>query len=141
MTCHIICMTETLRPEVMDTMISGFSLLRWDRVGRRSGVVFYYRSYFRASLRICSEAGCSGRPEFLIAEVFRYVSSLLLGIVYRPPNTGYLQEFQNKFLDLQTNYKHSIIFVDFNADMLTDTYDSMQLKNFTNSANLYCVPY
>ena len=70
---------------------------------------------------------------------FRSASSLL-GIVYRPPNIGYLQEFQNQFLDLQINYKHSIIFGDFNADIL-DTYDSMQLKNFIDSPNLYCVPY
>ena len=65
---------------------------------------------------------------------FRSASSLL-GIVYRPPNIGYLQEFQNQFLDLQINYKHSIIFGDFNADMFIDTYDNIQLKNFIDSAN------
>jgi len=95
------------------------------------------------SLLSYSQAGCSGKLlEFLIADVrFESVSNFLLGIVYKSPNTGYLHEFQNQFLDLQVNYRHSIIFNDFNADIFIDTYDNMQLKNFVDSANLYCIPY
>jgi len=44
-------------------------------------------------------------------------------------------------MDFQINYGHSIIFGNFNADMLIDTYDSMQLNNFVDSAHSYCVPY
>jgi len=95
------------------------------------------------SLLSCSQAGCSGKLlEFLIAEVrFESVSNFLLGIVYKSLNTGYLHEFQNQFLDFQVNYRHSIIFNDFNADIFIDTYDNMQLKNFVDSANLCCIPY
>ena len=134
---HIICMTKTwFRSEVSDIMIElpGFSLLRWDRTSRHgSGVTFYYCSCLRASLLTCSQVSCSGRPEFFITEVrFEFVSNLLLDVAYRPPNTGYLHKFpylQNQSLELQVNYGHSIIFNDFNADMLINTYDN-KVKKF-----------
>ena len=55
-------------------------------------------NYLRVSLLKYSEVGCSDRPEFLITEIrFESASSLLLGVVYRPPNIRYLDEFQNQF--------------------------------------------
>ncbi|KYN24379.1 hypothetical protein ALC57_04016, partial [Trachymyrmex cornetzi] len=47
---------------------------------------FYFRSYLGTSLLACSEVGCRGRPEFLIAEIrCEFSSNLLLSVVYRPP--------------------------------------------------------
>ncbi|XP_020298168.1 uncharacterized protein LOC109862504 [Pseudomyrmex gracilis] len=61
--------------------------------------------------------------------------------IYRPPNCGLLGEFQDIFLDLQTGYRHSVIFGDFNADMSVVSYDSNQLSQFIESSGLYLVPY
>ncbi|XP_029678541.1 uncharacterized protein LOC115244754 [Formica exsecta] len=82
------------------------------------------------------------RPEFLIAEIlFRDRSRLLIAVVYRPPNSGYLNEFFQLFLELQLGYRHSLIFGDFNADMCCCTFDSQQVSIFVTSSGLYLVPY
>lgn len=67
--------------------------------------------------------------------------NLLLAVVYRPPNCGYLSECLNTFTNLQTAYRHSLIFGDFNADMNVDTFDSAQIRSFVISTGMYLVPY
>ncbi|KMQ84818.1 rna-directed dna polymerase from mobile element jockey-like protein, partial [Lasius niger] len=82
------------------------------------------------------------KPEFLTAEIiFNNVRKLLLAVVYRPPNCGYLDEFMDIFQDLQTNYQHAMIFGDFNADMSTRTFDSIQIENFVSTSGMYLIPY
>lgn len=83
-----------------------------------------------------------GRPEFIIAEiVFKESAKLLLAVVYRPPNIGHLEEVFRLVADLQTNYMHSVIMGDFNADLLQHTFDSQQLNAFVASSSLYLVPF
>ncbi|XP_020295078.1 uncharacterized protein LOC109860420 [Pseudomyrmex gracilis] len=82
------------------------------------------------------------KPEYIIAEIsFSRAANLLLAVVYRPPNCGFLQEFETEFLDLQATYRHSVIFGDFNADLLSISYDSAHLTTFVESSGLYLVPY
>jgi len=139
---HIICLSETW--------------LKWDswRNGKRCGLYIVqvwqggtiWRCWFLPAELIQSERIGSQ----LLANIARWivmveinlggVSKLLLTIVYSSSNCGYLQEFENPFLDFQTKYIHSIILGDFNADMLVHTYDSVQLKNFIASSNMYFVP-
>lgn len=143
---HIICMSETwLRPEVTDSMVNfpGYSLFRVDRIGKHgSGVAFYLSRGCYASIVAHSDERFCSKPEFIIAEIsINNSSKLLLAVVYRPPNLGYLHEFENLFLDLQTRYKHSIILGDFNSDMLTTSYDSRRLNSFISSSGLYLVPH
>ncbi|XP_020295916.1 uncharacterized protein LOC109860911 [Pseudomyrmex gracilis] len=66
---------------------------------------------------------------------------LLLAVVYRPPHCGYLTDFFNTFSNLSTSYKHTIIFGDFNANLLAENYDSDQIKDFINYSSFYLVPY
>lgn len=83
-------------------------------------MAFYLSEHLRASV-ICSSTGSQFRkPEIIIAEISSTVTSkLLLAVVYRPPNTGYLNEFFRKYSELQVEYRHVLFLIlgDFNADM------------------------
>lgn len=124
--------------------VPGYSPVRNDRVGRLGGGVAFYvhNSIGVAVLKQSSMDAHHRKPEFLIIGIiFNNASNLLLAVVYRPPNCGYLSEFINIFLDLQIKYRHYMIFGDFNADMNVILYDSTQLHNFITSAGMYLVPY
>jgi len=68
-----------------------------DRHG--GGVAFYFRNYSSDFFfQVFGDWLGFDKLNFLIAEIrFESVFSLLLGI-YRPPNIGYLNEFQNQLL-------------------------------------------
>lgn len=96
----------------------------------------------RASVLLCSAGSITARAEYIIAEIlFKDRSKLLLAVVYRPPNSGYINEFFQAFLDLQLNYQHSVIMGDFNADMAQLSFDSRQLSSFVSGACLHLVPF
>lgn len=143
---HVICISETwLRPGITDDMVRlpGYMLFRCDRVGRAGGgVAFYLSDFLRASI-LCRSAGAlTARPEYIIAEIAAADSTrLMLAVIYRPPNAGYMNEFFDQFLVLQANYRHSIILGDLNADMNLSTFDSQQLTTFIAASGLYLVPY
>lgn len=143
---HIICLSETwLRPEVTDAMVglAGYTLFRCDREGRTGGgVAFYLSDMLRAAFLKSSSEFPVYRPEFIIAEIlFKGTSKLLLAVVYRPHNSGYLNKFFQLFLEQQVHFRHSIIFGDFNADMLQHTFDSRQLNTFITASGLHLVPF
>ncbi|XP_011158078.1 uncharacterized protein LOC105194715 [Solenopsis invicta] len=143
---HIICMSETwLRSKISDALVDlpGYKLFRRDRGGRHGGgVAFYLRENLSASILTGSVKMYNGTPEYIIAEiVLEDASNLLLAMVYRLPNVGHINEFQQLFLNLQANYRHSVIMGDFNADMASNSYDSAQINYFVASSNLYLVPY
>lgn len=142
---HAICMSETwLRSDMTDELVKlpGYTLFRCDREGRSGGgVAFYLSNLLQASVLVSSAGLPAHRPEFIIAEIiFKDAAKLLLAVVYRPPNIGYLDEFFHHFLEQQSNYRHSIIMGDFNADMLQATFDSLQLSSFVSSSSLFLVP-
>lgn len=143
---HIICILETwLKPSISDSMVSlkGYNSFRVDRVGKVGGGVAFYLHYsLNAKLFAQSELLYCRKTEFIIAEIAcGYASRLLLAVVYRPPNYGYLQEFENTFLGLQATYRHSIIMGDFNTDMLMSSFDSGRMTSFIEASNMYLVPY
>ncbi|XP_020298059.1 uncharacterized protein LOC109862417 [Pseudomyrmex gracilis] len=143
---HIIFLSEIwLKPEISDNFVGlqDYSLYRCDRTGRGGGgVAFYLHNNFRAHILKTSDNLYCRKPEYIIAEIFLSdVANLLLAVVYRPPNCGYLQEFEDAFLNLLAHYRHSVILGDFNADLLVLSYDSTHLLTFIESAGLYLVPY
>ncbi|RLU22413.1 hypothetical protein DMN91_004691, partial [Ooceraea biroi] len=143
---HVICMSETwLRPMISDSMVKlpGYTLYRCDRPDRMGGgVTFYLLNSLSARILRTSLASEYHKPEFIISEISgKHFANLLLAVVYRSPNCGYLQEFQQYFMDLQTNYKHSIILGDFTIDMNSQTYNSNQLNNFIRSSALCLTPF
>ncbi|KMQ82604.1 hypothetical protein RF55_22416, partial [Lasius niger] len=146
---HVICMSETwLKPSVPDAManLPGYMLLRCDRRERAGGGVGIYISdaLSVSVLKYSDSSSSSGEsgPEFIIVDVWLDgFSRLLLASVYRPPNIGHLQDFFNLFMELQINYRHSIIMGDFNADMNVISYDSQQVNTFVYPSSLFLVPY
>ncbi|KAL6418567.1 hypothetical protein ACFW04_012004 [Cataglyphis niger] len=121
-------MSETwLRSAITDAMIRlpGYFLFRCDIVGRSGGgMAFYLADHLRVSILCCSGKSVTGRPEFIMAEIlFNDRSKLLLAVVYRSPNSGYLNKFFQSFLEFQINYRHS------------------QLGSFIFASNLYLVPF
>lgn len=134
-----------MKPVISDAMVElhDYRLFRKDRLGKAGGgVAFYLHNTLNASIVARSEEQYDKNPEYIVAEIFSEVTAkLLLAVVYRPPNTGYLNEFENIYMDLQVGYKHSLIMGDFNADMLVNTFESRQMKTFISSASLYLVPY
>lgn len=84
----------------------------------------------------------AGRPKYIIAEIESSDSAkLLIAVVYRPPNVGYLGEFFQKFSEYQVSYRHSIIFGDLNADLNQITFDSQQIRNCVSTLGMQLVPY
>ncbi|KAL6417188.1 hypothetical protein ACFW04_014617 [Cataglyphis niger] len=117
--------------------LPGYSLFRCDRVGKsEGGVAFYLADYFCAFIFCCSDGSVMDRSEFIMAEIiFNDRSKFLLAMVYRPPNSGYLNKFFQSFLDLQVGYRHSIILGVFNANMNQNTFNSQQLGSFIFESN------
>lgn len=143
---HIICLSETwLRPSISDEMVflPGYKLFRCDRMGRQGGGVAFYLLNAIHAIILNSESGSTlPKPEYIIADItFKDMSKLLLAVVYRPPNVGYIADFFSLFSDLQVNYKHAVILGDFNADMCQTSFESQQLKNLVLDSCLYMVPY
>ncbi|XP_011858459.1 PREDICTED: uncharacterized protein LOC105556015 [Vollenhovia emeryi] len=64
-----------------------------------------------------------------------------VGLVYRPPHCGDLQEFCDAFRDLSVLYSHSVIFGDFNADLSTASFDAGRVLDFVDCASFYLIPY
>ncbi|KMQ89587.1 reverse transcriptase-9 [Lasius niger] len=122
--------------------LPGYSLYRCDRVGRSGGgVAFDLSDHLRASIFCSSSESVTVKPEFIVAEIlFNDLSKLLLAVVYRPPNSGFLNEFFQSYSELQVNYRH-LILGDFNADMNQTTFESQQLSSFISASSLYLVPF
>ncbi|XP_011877542.1 PREDICTED: uncharacterized protein LOC105567343 [Vollenhovia emeryi] len=143
---HCICISESwLKPCVTDNMVSlqGYQLVRHDRIGRvGGGVAIYVNNALHASFLCQSDNKCSGKPEYLMIEILiKNCAKVLLAVVYRPPHCGFLSDFFSVFSSLSVNYRHSIIFGDFNANLEALTFDSCQIKSFVEDTNLFMVPF
>lgn len=125
---HIICISKTwLRPGITDDMVRlpGYTLYRCDKGSRIGRVGFYLLDCLHASVMGSSSCSLTAKLEFIMSEILIDNSAkLLLVVVYKPPNSGYLNEFFQLFLKLQVSYRHSVILGDFNADMNLITFDS-----------------
>jgi len=104
-------------------------------------VALYVSSSLGVKVLATSGSVYCGKPEYIIAEITAGPDRLLLATVYRPPKTGFLQEFENILLDLFTGYSNLAILGDFNANLCTSTYDSNHLREFLETSNLHLVPH
>lgn len=147
---HIIAVTETwLGPVVGDSIVSleDFTLLRHDRDTHGGGVALYvHRSLSVTRLHSSSALwdGDSRLPEFLYCEVVsRGADPLLVGVVYRPPHSPFVQgtDLLSSLRDLVGNYGTKIILGDFNADQLSESNDAVLVRRFIEENSLYSVPF
>lgn len=130
---QLIAVSETwFKPSMSDDLVSldGYDLLRHDRLGRSGGgVAIYFRKHLSARVLSISE-NLDDVPEFPIVEVdITNASKILIAVVYRPPKIGHLDQFEDSFSNLVINYKYAITFGDFNANLLSDNFDSVHLRN------------
>lgn len=123
--------------------LQGYQLHRYDRIGRMGGVVaFYFSTELHPNIIYRSEGHYCVKPEYLISEIFiRRFSKLLLSVIYRPPHCGYLSEFLKKYADVFTQYKHCLIFGEFNADLNVSSFDSEQIFPFVKNSSLFLISF
>ncbi|XP_020297043.1 uncharacterized protein LOC109861696 [Pseudomyrmex gracilis] len=141
----IICLSETwLKPAIHDQMVelSGYQLFRYDRTGKsRGGVAFFLANTLNARILKTSGSDYSRKPEFLIAEISSGDEKVLLAVVYRPPHCGHLNDFFTIVADILVQYRHCVIFGDFNADLMQTSYDSNSIMTYITTSSMYLVPY
>lgn len=130
----IICMSETwLKDSMKNGMIalSGYYLLRCDRVGKNGGGVgVFIREDIRANIIESSCCPYKHEPKCLSVYVaLPPVTKLLLAVAYRPSKAGNIARFAERSLKLFTAYKHSVIMGDLNSDLMGKTIDSEHLEN------------
>lgn len=132
-----------LRPDVTDDMVRllGYTLFRCDRVGRSGGELHFIYQICSVLPYCVARLGLSPLGQNTLLRKFHLLTRLLLAVIYRSPNAGYMNEFFLKFLEFQANYRHSIILGDFNADLNQSTFDSQQLGTFIAASTIYFVPY
>lgn len=121
--------------------MSGFQLFRCDRVGRDgSGVALFISNSLKVKIITTSGGIYVKKPEFIFAEISTDCERFLLAVAYQPLYC-YLMDFFYAFSNLSASYKHTIIFGDFNANLLTKNFDSDQIRNFIDYFALYLMPY
>ena len=143
-TCHVIMISESfLKPTLPDAMasISGYKLIRNDRVGKRcGGVAMYLREDIKFKVLHVSDPQYSSKPEMLFVEARFLQARILLGAIYRPPNAGCLNNIEQVLSELAPEYDHKLIMGDLNADWGQDSGDTRQLKNIFDLFELSVVP-
>lgn len=115
-----------------------------DIISKNSEITFYLHNLLKTNSLITLDGFYHRKPKFIIAEISTFNAiNLLLAVVYRLPNCRYLHEFENAFLDhhayyrMLINYRHSIIFGDFNADLLVALYDTSRIFEFVESSSFH----
>ncbi|CAG5073437.1 Similar to RTase: Probable RNA-directed DNA polymerase from transposon BS (Drosophila melanogaster) [Cotesia congregata] len=134
-----------LSSSVVDAQLNlpQFHLLRNDRKTRHGGgVLLFIRNTLSSRIINCSSNLLDGYPEYIIAEVWTTLrNKILISVIYRPPNTDLLNDFERDFSELFMFYKNIVILGDLNINMLVNTNLSAHLNDFCNSYNLNIVPF
>lgn len=92
----------------------------------------------------CDDTYSSSVPstEFLIDEIkVPNAPNILVSVVYPPPNTSPITDFEMAFSLNYPLYTNVIIVGDFNADLCKNSYYANHIKLFFFSTDLYIVPY
>jgi len=118
--------------------LPGFQLYRNDRLHKRGGgVAAFVRSELQTVVVHASDTSRPNKPEYIFLDVCINHAHVLVAVCYRPPNIGYMAEFEGVLLDLMARYRHVIVMGDFNADLLGPaTYDQTNLTSMFQSCNM-----
>lgn len=138
---HVILVSETwLKPTLASSLIhlEGYSILRTDRLEKRGGgICMYIKTDLKCKLIYQTPGEYRSRPEFMFVEVSVLGEKCLLATVYRPPNIGYITDFQDILENLLPRYDHVVIMGDFNTNLLdTNENSTKQLTNIFKSCNM-----
>lgn len=137
-----ISVVETwLSPSLPDALVRlpGYNLVRTDRQGKRGGgVALYLRDDLK--YKIIASAGQCGRPEFLFVETKISCQQVLIGVIYKPPNVGYLNDIEDIIFQLAPIYTDIIIMGDWNINVLKNSPDVRHMREILSLTNLELLP-
>ncbi|KAK3932631.1 RNA-directed DNA polymerase from mobile element jockey [Frankliniella fusca] len=145
----IIAVSETFYGCVNDIVsLNNYNVFVANRPGGKGGgVAIYVKKKYSAKL-LCKSDPCDAgikKPDYIILEVSFCDTKLLVACVYRPPKTGYFDEFADNFISLGIDYKYHIVTGDVNAhfgsDKACDLNDGKQVHEFLDVFNLERVPF
>ncbi|CAB0031180.1 unnamed protein product [Trichogramma brassicae] len=160
----VLSLVETwMTPNLPTTMcnIPGYKLIRNDRGLRATatkrkrkhdrkrknkymqggGVACYVRSTIPHRVLHAPQIVTLNDTESLLLELGRGNRKLLFGSVYRRPGGFYLNEFFDTYYSLcHRPYNGFIIAGDFNADLLSDDYETVHFRRLVMEASLEFVP-
>ncbi|KAI5695872.1 hypothetical protein M8J75_004808 [Diaphorina citri] len=122
---HAILISQSwLKPSISDSLvnISGYTLVRHDRLVRRGGgVTMYIRNDLTHKVLVRSTATSSQDDkiiEFMAVESVVRSINILLTVVYKPPKANQLDELYDLIVSVIPQYEHIILMGDFNINLL-----------------------
>lgn len=141
----VIAVSETwLTENVSDqqVLLPSFTLYRNDRGRIGGGVAIYVRNTLTSCYLMSSGNLLPKHPEYLFIEAWSPTRrKILVGAVYRPPNTGHLDMLESDLESIIPQYKNIVVLGDFNANLGVDDYKSRELRQFCDGLGLHFVPY
>ncbi|XP_046395714.1 uncharacterized protein LOC124162953 [Ischnura elegans] len=141
---HVIGVSETwLKPSVTSNVVSlpDFTLYRNDRETKRGGGVGLYIHSSLKSKRVGrSTNSCEVMLEYILVEIINNHSKMLIGVVYNPPKSNNLSDFEIMLASKVPMYDNVVIMGDFNIDISTRNVRSDILLNIIESSNLSIIP-
>ncbi|CAG5085054.1 Protein of unknown function [Cotesia congregata] len=146
--CHqydIIAVSETwLNHLISDNLIllPSYTLYRHDRRLRSGGgVALYVRNELHSKYVASSLNTQDKHPEYLFIEVSASSrEKLLIGVVYKPPNTGHLEDLEEELEAIIPSF-NIIMMGDFNSDLGKDCFFGDQLRRLCSCHDLHIVEY
>ena len=120
-------------------LLNNYTVFREDRKNKRGGgVLWYIRDHYRAKRIKLPPA--QAIPEMLWIQVSVAGKQIALGCLYKPPNIPYgvFANLYDSLLTIYTQYDHTILVGDFNANMLNpNAYETkMLLESFVEPFSL-----
>lgn len=140
----VIAVSETwLNHLISDNLVSLslFMLYRRDRHLRSGGgVALYIRNYLVFRHGLSSANADDKHPEFIFVEISGTSrDKVVLGVVYKPPNIGHLDDLEEELEAITASYKNIIILGDFNSDLSKKNFYGDQLRCLCEDFNLKIV--
>ena len=144
---HIIAFTESrLKPNQSSKFfdISGYTFLRVDRLGVRSGGVVLYVDTSINCKEICrseESVRLSKLPEYLFVSLQVGSFKILFGVIYGPHEGGYWSEIEDAPIRFNALSGYTILVGDFNIDWWKMDYNRKMLSSSLNAVNLEPLPF
>lgn len=140
----ILVSESFLKPSLPSLQFSlpGYILIRNDRTGKGGGgVAVYLRSNICYKIISCSPSAYNESAEYMILEITRNFSKILLIVLYSPSlHIDYFNLLENLLHDYCPLYRDIIILGDFNTCILKSDTRANKLLNILSSFNLHLLP-
>ncbi|KAG7311164.1 hypothetical protein JYU34_002162 [Plutella xylostella] len=138
---HACLVSESfLKPSLPTTSFSlpGYILIRNDRIDKGcGGVAIYLRADIKYKILATSSPHYNKGMEYIVLELNFNTVKFMLGVVYAPPNSDYLDALELLLATHLPEYEHAVLMGDFNTCLLQDSARSRKFLTLTSSLNLH----